>query len=799
MTKEDLLDQVIRYSRFAQGTPEMPTAAAGWLRALAAICRSELASRWSETQREDLSRRARRINYLSMEFLMGRALTNALDSLRLLPAAQEGVGGGQALAELLEKESDAALGNGGLGRLAACFLDSMATLGLPAFGYGMRYQFGMFAQAIRDGRQVELPDAWLRAGDHWCIERPEVCYPVHFGGRVEGEPNARRWLPAEAVQADAYDFIVPGHGTNRVATLRLWQARAYESLDFAAFSRGEHHAAVAPNARAEAINWVLYPDDSTLAGRELRLKQEFLLVSASLQDIVARHHAEHGNLETLAEHAAIHLNDTHPALAVPELMRILIDERGLSWARAWRQCERVFSYTNHTLMPEALETWPVSMLEHLLPRHLEIIYEINHRFLLRVREQFGDDLRMQSRVSLIDEEGERRVRMAPLSIVASHTVNGVSELHSRLMVQTIFADYAQIFPDRFTSVTNGVTPRRWLAQANRPLSAVLDGCIGRRWRLQLDELQDFVRFEDDPGVRAAVIAAKHENKVQLANRIGHDLGIRVDPASLFDVQVKRMHEYKRQLLNVLRVIDDYLDIVSTPQRERVPRTVIFAGKAATAYYAAKTVIHLIHDVARIVNGDPRVGDRLKVVFVPNYGVSVAERIIPAADLSEQISTAGTEASGTGNMKFALNGALTIGTWDGANIEIAHAVGEENIFIFGLRAEDVARRRAFGYAPRQHYLENARLEAVLDALAHGRFSPDDPGRYRHLVDSLLQHDHYFLLADFAAYLEAQQRVEQAFADPQRWAKMAIRNVGAMGQFSSDRTVREYARHIWNIAV
>jgi starch phosphorylase len=797
MTKDDLLDQVSRHLRFAQGAAGLPTASSGWLRALAAVCRGELASRWSETQREDFAQRTRRVNYLSMEFLMGRALANALDALDLLPAARDGLGGEQALADLFEHESDAALGNGGLGRLAACFLDSMATLGLPAFGYGMRYQFGMFAQAIRDGRQVELPDAWLQAGDHWCIARPEVCYSVGFRGYVEGEADTRRWRPAEAVQADAFDFIVPGHGTHRVATLRLWQARSYESLDFAAFSRGEHHAAVAPYARAEAINWVLYPDDSTLAGRELRLKQEFLLVSASLQDIVVRHLHEHGRLDNLADHAAVHLNDTHPALAAPELMRLLVDERGMTWAQAWAQCERMFSYTNHTLMPEALETWPVSMLEHLLPRHLEIVYEINHRFLRQVREHYAHDSALLSRVSLIEENGERRVRMAPLSIVASHKVNGVSQLHSELMVQTIFADYARIYPGRFTNVTNGVTPRRWVAQANRPLSNLLDGCIGKGWRFDLDLLREFVRFADDSAVREAVRAAKRENKLRLANRISRDLGIAVDPASLFDIQVKRMHEYKRQLLNVLRLIADYQSIVAAPGLRRVPRTAIFAGKAATAYYAAKSVIHLIHDVARIVNADPRVADMLKVVFVPNYGVSVAEHVIPAADLSEQISTAGTEASGTGNMKFALNGALTIGTWDGANIEIAHAVGESNIFIFGLRAEEVAGHRALGYLPRRHYDENAQLKAVLDALADGRFSPDEPYRYRPLVDSLLQHDHYFLLADFVSYLEAQQRVDRAFADPESWAGMAVHNIAAMGQFSSDRTVREYARSIWKL--
>ena len=767
------------------------------MRALATVCRNELRLRWNETRRADRDSKVKRVHYLSMEFLMGRALSNALDALDLRDAANELFAARPgALKDVLEQEPDAALGNGGLGRLAACFLDSFATLGLPALGYGIRYKFGMFVQRIQDGQQVEVPDPWLALGDEWCVPRRDIRYPVGFGGRVEGDGHGRTWHPAEMVEADAYDFIVPGHGTRRITTLRLWEARAIEPIDFAAFSRGDHDVAAMPSARAESLNWVLYPDDSTVAGRELRLRQEYLLVSASMQDMLARHLSEHGTLDNLAEHTAVHLNDTHPALAVPELMRLLIDEHGVPWDRAWEKCRKIFSYTNHTLLPEALETWPVHKLQTLLPRHLEIVYEINHRFLADLKARFDDD-GLLARASLIDEHGERRVRMAALSILASHKVNGVSKLHSDLMVRTIFADYARIFPNRFVNVTNGVTPRRWLAQANPPLARLLDEQLGAGWRTDLDRLQGFAAAAHDRGMRDAVLAAKTENKIRLAQRIRAELGLAVDPASLFDVQVKRIHEYKRQLLNVLRVIVQYQRIVALPAAHYVPRTVVFAGKAASAYVAAKKIVRLIHDVARVVNSDARVGDRLKVAFLPNYGVSLAKEIIPAADLSEQISTAGNEASGTGNMKFALNGALTIGTWDGANIEIAEAVGLENIFIFGLRAEQVAALHSIGYDPRFHYDTHAELKSALDAIAGGVFSPGEPERYRALVHSLLHGDRYLLLADFASYLAAQNDVDRAYGDPQAWAAKSIRNIAAMGHFSSDRSIREYARVIWHI--
>jgi starch phosphorylase len=769
-----------------------------WMRVAAHACRAELAQRMNQTLHED--RGARRVHYLSMEFLMGRALTNAVAALELAqPLREAAERAGKAMEAVVEREPDAALGNGGLGRLAACFLDSLATVGLPAFGYGLRYRYGMFAQRIHDGRQVETPDDWLRHGNPWELERPEIRYPIGLAGRVIPDGPGRRWLPGENLYADAIDFVVPGHDTRRVAVLRLWQASPTQPIDFAAFSRGDFHTAGAGKQAAEVINWVLYPDDSTQAGRELRLKQEFFLVSASLQDIVHRHLAEHHRLDNFGEKVAIHLNDTHPALAVPELLRLLIDEHGMHWDAAMIQCQQAMSYTNHTLLPEALETWPVRMLEHWLPRHLEIIYEVNARFLRYVRTHFPSEEDLVRRVSLVEELGERRVKMAALSIVSAHRVNGVSKLHSELMVSTIFADYARIFPSRFCNVTNGVTPRRWIAQANPALSALLGRRLGAGWSTHLERLRELAPLAGDPQFRDEILAAKRQNKARLSDVIRRELGLQADPDSLFDVQVKRIHEYKRQLLNALHVVARYQAMLAAPEQDWVPRTVIFAGKAASAYIAAKTIIHLIHDIARTVNSDPRLRGRLKVAFLPNYGVSLAETIIPAADLSEQISTAGTEASGTGNMKFALNGALTIGTWDGANIEMAESVGREHLFIFGLTAAEAAERRAQGYDPRRHYEANPQLKRVIDAIARGEFSHREPERYHALTESLTHRDSYLLLADFAAYVEAQQRVDALFRTPDQWADKAIRNIAGMGWFSSDRTVREYARLIWNLRV
>jgi glycogen phosphorylase len=771
--------------------------AADLMAGVAQLAREQLSQRWVATQAAQ--RGSRRVCYLSMEFLMGRTLGNALAALDLQGQAADALAQqAQKLEDVEQHEADAALGNGGLGRLAACFLDSMATLGLPSFGYGIRYEYGMFAQSIVEGRQVEHPDSWLGDGSPWEFPRRGLHFLVRFGGHVDHSGGQPRWIPAAEVDAKAYDMVVPGHGTAHVSTLRLWRATAPEHIDLHAFNSGDYARAAEVKNEFENISWVLYPNDSTPAGRELRLRQEYFFTSASIQDIVARHLREHGRLDNLADKVAIHLNDTHPAIGVAELMRLLCDEHGMVWAEAWRLTQQVFSYTNHTLMPEALETWSVALMQHVLPRHLEIILRINQDFLDLAAARRPGDGQFLRRLSLIDESGERRVRMAHLSIVGSHKVNGVSALHSDLLVKTIFADFASLWPERFTNMTNGVTPRRWLAQANPGLSGLIDRHIGESWRLDLDQLRRLQPLADDPAFRSEFLAVKRANKQRLAEHLHKVTGLRVDPDSLFDVQVKRIHEYKRQLLNLLHVVTRYHAILADPQRDWVPRTVIFAGKAASSYHMAKQIIRLIHDVGQVINHDARLAGRLRLVFVPNYGVSVAEIIMPGADLSEQISTAGTEASGTGNMKLALNGALTIGTDDGANIEIRQCVGDDNIFIFGHRAHEVAALRETGYQPLRIHDEHPRLKAVLQAIGGGAFSPHEPTRYRGLVDALLWGgDHYQLLADYDAYLEAQARVDALFRNPQAWARAAVLNVAGMGMFSSDRTIREYARAIWNI--
>jgi glycogen phosphorylase len=765
--------------------------------AFASACRELLADRWVKTQQQDAKRTdARRVHYLSMEFLMGRALQNALAALAIekLPAA-ENTSTPPSLAQIFTCEPDAALGNGGLGRLAACFLDAFATLGLPSFGYGIRYEFGMFAQSIQAGRQIEVPDEWLGEGNPWEILRHELHYKIGFGGSIQNVGGSKRWKPAETITAQAYDFIVPGHNTERVSTLRQWHAHASQPIDFATFCRGEYQASGAHRQSADTLNWVLYPDDSTHQGRELRLKQEYLLVSASLQDMLARHLREFGDIDSFGKLNAVHLNDTHPALAPVELMRLLMDEHGLHWNSAWKITTQATSYTNHTLMPEALETWPVPMMQALLPRHLEIIYDMNQFFLEQAAKQFTGDDAMMSRLSLIDERGERRVRMAHIAIVASHKINGVSALHSQLMVETIFADFAKIWPEKFINVTNGVTPRRWLQQANPELSALLDRRIGKQWRADLNQLSALIPLANDATLGQELLAAKRKNKMKLAEHIRRELGISINVDSLFDVQIKRIHEYKRQLLNVLHVVARYQAILANPTADWTPRTVIFAGKAASAYHNAKLIIQLMHDVGRAINSDPRVGDKLKLVFLPNYSVTLAELIIPAADLSEQISTAGTEASGTGNMKFGLNGALTIGTWDGANIEMAQAMGEDNMFVFGLRADAVEKIKSLGYDSKLFVEQNAQLKNVIDAIGSGEFSYGEPTRYRGLMDNLLGRDQYMLLADFADYVETQSRVDALFKTPQAWTEHVARNIAGMGEFSVDHTIRQYVDKVW----
>lgn len=788
----------------AQQSP--PLEARGALRLAAAACRDELAMRWAAGQRADAQRGTdapcRRVHYLSMEFLMGRATSNTLMALGLEPLLRHQMAAhGIDYADLLESEPDAALGNGGLGRLAACFLDAFAELELPSFGYGLRYRFGMFKQAIANGVQVETADDWLRDAALWDIERSEIEYPIGFGGHIVPTPGGgRHWIPAEQVRARAFDFIVPAHHSRHVSTLRQWQALPAQPIDFQAVARGDYATAAQPEWQAESLNWVLYPDDSHAAGHALRLRQEAFLVSASLQDLLQRHLREFGTLASLGRHNAIHLNDTHPALAPAELMRLLLDVHHMDWDNAWQITREAVSYTNHTLMPEALETWPVALMATLLPRHLEIILEINRRFLDEVRARFPEDTDLPRRVSLIDERGERRVRMAALAVVASHRVNGVAALHSQLMIDTIFADYARLFPERFHNVTNGVTPRRWLQQANPQLSALLDNRIGDAWRRDLSQLQALRAQASEPTLGHELATIKAANKARLAARIQRETGIVVDCHALFDVQVKRIHEYKRQLLNLLHVVARYHAMLAEPDGPNgqgwQARTVIIAGKAASAYHAAKQIIRLTHDIGHLINADDRLQGRLKLVFLPNYGVSLAETIMPAADLSEQISTAGTEASGTGNMKFALNGALTIGTWDGATIEMAEAIGVDDVFIFGQRAEAIAALAAAGYQPRTFVQHDAKLTAVLDAIGNGTFSPDEPTRYQALVDNLLTSDRYFLLADFADYLATQQRVDALYAQPEKWQAAVARNIAGMGGFSADRTVREYVTRVWS---
>jgi len=775
-----------------------------WLQAAAYAVRDHLVERWMSTTRAQYAQDVKRVYYLSMEFLMGRAFGNALLATDLLKPLK------QALTELevdvdalFELEPDAALGNGGLGRLAACFLDSMATLGVPGFGYGIRYDYGMFRQLIQDGRQVEAPDYWLKNGNPWEFPRPEVTFRVRFGGRLEeqgsGAATVVRWVDTEDVLAMAYDTIVPGYGTLATNTLRLWSAKATEEMNLKAFNQGNYFGAVEGKNHSENVSRVLYPDDSTLSGRELRLRQEYFFVSASVQDLVRRYLRTHASFERLADKVSIHLNDTHPVLAIPELMRVLLDEHRLPWAQAWALCQKVFSYTNHTLMHEALETWPIDMFGRVLPRHLRIIFDINAHFLGELTRTHGHDVELMRRLSLIDESGERRVRMAYLAVVASHSVNGVSALHSDLMQQSIFADFARLWPERFNNKTNGVTPRRWLAHANPGLATLLDSRIGHGWRRHLDELSGLKGALELPGFLGAFRRVKRQNKERLAALVARQLGVALNPDALFDVQVKRIHEYKRQLLNVLHVITRYQRILAHPDGNWVPRVVVFAGKAASAYVMAKNVIRLINDVARVVNADPRVGDKLKVVFIPNYSVSLAEVIIPAADLSEQISTAGTEASGTGNMKFALNGALTIGTLDGANVEMREHVGPDNIFIFGHTTPEVAELKARGYHPREWVEKDGELGAALEAIRSGVFSPTEPERYQAVYDTLVNWgDHYLLLADYRSYVDTQDQVDALYRSADEWTRKAVLNVAGMGFFSADRTIGEYAQDIWRSA-
>ena len=789
--KEALVYKLI----FGLGCPPAEATKTNWLNAALLVVRDLAAERWLQSTRYSRRENLRRVYYLSMEFLMGRALSNALiaeDVYDNLGAALAELG--QDLNEIIAEEGDPGLGNGGLGRLAACFMDSLATLRIPAMGYGIRYEYGMFRQDIENGKQVERPDTWTEQDIAWQFRRPSKHYTIRFGGNIHYQGEQCIWNNSDQITALAYDQIIPGYGTAAANTLRLWTAHAGDTFNLGDFNRGDYFAAIEKQTTSENVSRVLYPDDSTAVGRELRLRQEYFLTSASVQDIVRRHLKENPDISTLPDTVAIHLNDTHPVLAIPELMRILIDEHGVSWDDAWATCEKIFSYTNHTLMGEALETWPVEMMGRVLPRHLQLIFEINEHFLDTLRKQ-GYDGDFIRRVSLIDEGGERRVRMAWLAVIGSHKINGVAKIHSDLMVKSIFADFARLYPERFTNVTNGVTPRRWIALANRDLAALIDRHIGADWRVHLEQLTKLKALQEDAAFRADIRAVKRQNKQRLADWIEAELGITVSADALFDVQIKRIHEYKRQLMNILHIISRYNRILKNPDADWVPRVFIFAGKAASAYYAAKKIIHLINDIANVINNDGRIRDLIKVVFIPNYGVSLAQLIIPAADISEQISLAGTEASGTSNMKFALNGALTVGTLDGANVEILNAVGEENIFIFGNTVEQVEALRQRGYSPLLYLENDPELHETVIQITSGAFSPEEPSRYHENLH--IFSDYYQVLADFRSYVEAQGRIDRRYRDQDAWARSAIANIANMGYFSSDRSIEDYAKNIWHI--
>jgi glycogen phosphorylase len=778
-----------------------------WFRAVVHGVRDRIVDRWMDTTRAYYQQDVKRIYYLSLEFLIGRLLRDSLYNLNIVDICRQALEEvGVDLNEVLEFEPDAALGNGGLGRLAACFLDSMATLGLPGYGYGIRYDFGMFEQRFEDGRQIEVPESWLDFGNPWEFQRPEVMYPVHFYGRVEQYRDSfghvrYRWVESSTVLAMAYDTPVVGYGGQTINTLRLWSARAMQNFDLHDFNRGNFMGAVQQKVLSENLTRVLYPHDETEAGKELRLKQEYFFTSASLQDILRRYAQHHRNFDALPEKIALQLNDTHPAIGVAELMRLLIDLYQLDWEKAWALTSACINYTNHTLMPEALEAWPVRMLERLLPRHMQIIYEINARFLTRVRAKYKSDDATISRLSLIDENGDRRVRMGHLAFVGSHRVNGVSALHTNLMKETVFADLHRVMPEKILNKTNGVTPRRWLAQANPGLASLLTESLGgSSWITDLDQLEALKPMAKDASFLTKFADAKRQNKERLANFIVQRTGIAIDPAAMFDIHVKRIHEYKRQLLNLLHTVALYNAIRDNPGASWTPTVKIFGGKAAAAYHMAKLIIKLGNDIASVINQDPAVRGLLKVVFLPNYNVTAAELLMPAADLSEQISTAGLEASGTGNMKFALNGALTIGTLDGANIEIKDAVGLENIFIFGKTASEANQLRLAGKHNPYRDIENTpTLKRALDMISKGVFSTGEPGRFQGILEALTSWgDKFLVTADFAEYCQAQLRAATLYREePKIWQEKAVINTASVGFFSSDRTIREYAQEIWQV--
>jgi len=800
---ETLQKSFIRHLKYSLAKDEYSATKNDRYKSIVFTTRDRLVQRWIDTQQAYYNQDAKRVYYLSLEFLMGRTLGNSLINIGLYENAFRAlIDIGYNLEELREIEWDAGLGNGGLGRLAACFMDSMATLQLPGYGYGIRYEYGIFFQQIVNGYQVEIPDNWLRYGNTWEFERPEYLYPINFYGRVkqyydENNIFKNEWIDTEQIMAMAYDTPVPGYNNNTVNTLRLWSAKSSREFDLNYFNHGDYQRAVSDKDQSEIISKVLYPNDNVFEGKELRLKQEYFFVSASLQDILRRYKKAHDSFTEFSDKAAIQLNDTHPAIAIPELMRLLIDIEGVDWDTAWDITVKTFGYTNHTILPEALENWPVTLMERLLPRHIQIIYEINRRFLEKIQEAYPGDTARMARMSIIEEGQDRKVRMAYLAIVGSHSVNGVAALHTEIIKNQLFRDFYDLWPEKFNNKTNGITQRRWLKLCNPKLAGLITDKIGSEWITDLNMLKKLIPFADDESFQKEWRNVKKQNKEFLAEYIWTHTKIKVNTDSLFDCHIKRMHEYKRQLLNTLHVITLYNRIVSGSDKPFVPRTVIFGAKAAPGYYFAKLVIKLINSVAQIINNDPAVEDKLKVIFLRNYCVSNAEKIIPAADLSEQISTAGTEASGTGNMKFALNGALTIGTLDGANIEIREEVGSDNIFIFGLTADQVLKTRFSGYNPRHFYETNPELKKAIDMINSGFFSPGEPDLFKPIMDTILAHnDHYRLMIDYEPYIKCQEIISETFKDKRLWTKLSILNTANIGKFSSDRTINEYANEIWN---
>ena len=803
---KSLRESFVQHVQHTQGKHPSAATRLDHFVSVARTARDRMFDRWTRTWHRRELQQPKVVYYLSLEFLLGRLLEDGLTNLGLLEPMRDAMNGlGIDLDQVLAQEPDAGLGNGGLGRLAACFLDSMASLGIAGIGYGIRYDYGIFRQDIVGGTQTEAPDPWLQYGSPWEIARPERVYKVRFGGRVIQYTGSsgrltHEWVDTHDVLAMAYDVPIPGYHNNVVNTLRLWSARATRDFDISSFNRGDYIKSVEEKLSTENITRVLYPNDHQPAGKELRLKQEYFLVSATLQDVLSRHLRYYPDLHNLHDQAIFQMNDTHPALAVAELMRLLVDIHGFTWDSAWSLTRRCLAYTNHTILPEALERWPVWLMERVLPRHLEIVYQINHWFLGEVKRRFPNDDQRLARMSIIEEGPEKQVRMANLAVVGAAKVNGVSALHSQLLQERLFRDFYEFDSTKFLNETNGVTPRRWILKCNPGLARLITSRIGDGWVTDLDQLERMIPLASDPEFQGEWQTVKRQNKERLARLLKRQFGIDLDPSHLLDSQVKRMHEYKRQLLNILHVVALYLEYRHKPPQDAVPRTFLFAGKAAPGYDMAKRIIHLINSVAQVVNNDIHARQFLRVIFVPNYSVSLAEAIIPASDLSEQISTAGLEASGTGNMKFSMNGALTIGTLDGANVEIREAVGEENFFLFGLTAEQVIHARESGYNPQQVYYAEPVLRAAVDAVASGMFSPDDPARFRPVTDALLYGgDTYMVMADFLGYLHCQRSVATAYQDRAGWTRRAILNVANMGRFSSDRTILGYVQDIWNVYV